>query len=222
MRPPTLKARALSSHLSATFTRTSSNFWTSSSFADLSLFPSLICDFCPSDQEFAYSFHLTMDTLAVRLYTSSLPRRVRDFHPLERAHGAQTKSCRSYTDLQPSVSLNLCYTMDCFLRGFVGTKCCQTKKAFSMSAEIRILEYPLHAHFSEDDQKTPRRTSDPVFSARYKEHSLLRRRNIRLFSVHCRYNGHFSYNMPPVPEAVFFLPENTPPLRLSEQCKELH
>ena len=82
---------ALSSHLSATFTRTSSNFWTSSSFADLSLFPSLICDFCPSDQEFAYSFHLTMDTLAVRLYTSSLPRRVRDFHPLERAHGAQTK-----------------------------------------------------------------------------------------------------------------------------------
>ena len=32
-----------------------------------------------------------MDTLAVRLYTSSLPRRVRDFHPLERAHGAQTK-----------------------------------------------------------------------------------------------------------------------------------
>lgn len=56
MRPPTLKARALSSHLSATFTRTSSNFWTSSSFADLSVFPSLLCDFCPSDQEFAYSF----------------------------------------------------------------------------------------------------------------------------------------------------------------------
>ena len=24
--------------------------------ADLSVFPSLICDFCPSDQEFAYSF----------------------------------------------------------------------------------------------------------------------------------------------------------------------
>ena len=47
---------ALSSHLSATFTRTSSNFWTSSLLADLSVFPSLICDFCPSDQEFAYSF----------------------------------------------------------------------------------------------------------------------------------------------------------------------
>ena len=39
----------------------------------------------------SFRFHLTMDTLAVRLYTSSLPRRVWDFHPLERAHGAQTK-----------------------------------------------------------------------------------------------------------------------------------
>ena len=29
--------------------------------------------------------------LAVQLYTSSLPRRVRDLHPLERAHGAQTQ-----------------------------------------------------------------------------------------------------------------------------------
>ena len=39
----------------------------------------------------SFRFHLSMDTLAVRLYTSSLPRRVRDFHPLKRAHGAQTK-----------------------------------------------------------------------------------------------------------------------------------
>ena len=39
----------------------------------------------------SFRFHLTMDTLAVLLYTSSLPRRVRDFHPLERTHGAQTK-----------------------------------------------------------------------------------------------------------------------------------
>ena len=38
----------------------------------------------------SFRFHLTTDTLAVQLYTSSLPRRVRDFHPLERAHGAQT------------------------------------------------------------------------------------------------------------------------------------
>ena len=39
----------------------------------------------------SFRFHLTVDTLAVQLYTSSLPRRVRDFHPLERAHGAQTE-----------------------------------------------------------------------------------------------------------------------------------
>ena len=38
----------------------------------------------------SFRFRLTMDPLAVQLYTSSLPRRVRDFHPLERAHGAQT------------------------------------------------------------------------------------------------------------------------------------
>ena len=52
----TLKARALSPHLPATFTGTSSNFWTLSSFADLSVFPSLICGSCPSGQGFAYSF----------------------------------------------------------------------------------------------------------------------------------------------------------------------
>ena len=39
----------------------------------------------------SFRFYLTIDTLAVQLYTSSLPRRVRDFHPLERAHGAQTE-----------------------------------------------------------------------------------------------------------------------------------
>ena len=52
----TLKVRALSPHLPATFTGTSSNFWTSSSFADLSVFPSLICGSCSSGQGFAYSF----------------------------------------------------------------------------------------------------------------------------------------------------------------------
>ncbi|WP_336537144.1 hypothetical protein [Bacteroides acidifaciens] len=52
----TLKVRALSSHLSATSTRTSSNFWTSSLCAGLSVFPGLVCDSCSSDQEFAYSF----------------------------------------------------------------------------------------------------------------------------------------------------------------------
>ena len=41
----------------------------------------------------SFRFYLTIDTLAVQLYTSLSPRRVRDFHPLERAHGAQTKIC---------------------------------------------------------------------------------------------------------------------------------
>ncbi len=39
----------------------------------------------------SFRSHLTMDTLAVQLCTSSLPTRTQDFHPLERAHGAQTK-----------------------------------------------------------------------------------------------------------------------------------
>ena len=42
----------------------------------------------------SFRFHLTIDTLAVQLYTSLLPRRIRDFHPLERAHGAQTKKAK--------------------------------------------------------------------------------------------------------------------------------
>ena len=43
----------------------------------------------------SFRFYLTIDTLAVQLYTSLSPRRVRDFHPLERAHGAQTKTTRN-------------------------------------------------------------------------------------------------------------------------------
>ena len=39
----------------------------------------------------SFRFHLTMDTLAVQLCASSLPRRTRDFHPLEPAHGGRTK-----------------------------------------------------------------------------------------------------------------------------------
>ena len=42
----------------------------------------------------SFRFHLTMDTLAVQLCTSSLLTRTRDFHPLERAHGAQTQKRR--------------------------------------------------------------------------------------------------------------------------------
>ena len=52
----THKVRALSLHVPATFTHTSSNFWTSSLDADLSVFLSLICGSCPSGQRFAYSF----------------------------------------------------------------------------------------------------------------------------------------------------------------------
>ena len=44
----------------------------------------------------SFRFHLTIDTLAVQLYTSLLPRRIRDFHPLERAHGAQTIKTAPY------------------------------------------------------------------------------------------------------------------------------
>lgn len=51
-----VKARTLSLHVPAAFTRTSSNFWTSVSFATLSVFPGLICGSCPSGQRFAYSF----------------------------------------------------------------------------------------------------------------------------------------------------------------------
>ena len=51
-----LKVRTLSLHVPATFTGTSSNFWTSAFPAALSVFPSLICGFCPSGQRFAYSF----------------------------------------------------------------------------------------------------------------------------------------------------------------------
>lgn len=38
----------------------------------------------------SFRFFLAEDTLAVQLYASSLPRRIRDFHPLGRAHGAHT------------------------------------------------------------------------------------------------------------------------------------
>ena len=52
----TLKVHALSPHLPATSTGTSSNFWISSLLADLSVFPSLVCGSCSSGLGFAYSF----------------------------------------------------------------------------------------------------------------------------------------------------------------------
>ena len=56
----------------------------------------------------SFRFHLTIDTLAVRLYTSSLPRRVRDFHPLERTHGAQTKNGLAFAN-----PFNFCLILFC-------------------------------------------------------------------------------------------------------------
>ena len=69
----------------------------------------------------SFRFHLTTDTLAVQLYTSSLPRRVWDFHPLERAHGAQTKKREcllhslfiSYS--LPNTSIFICFSYYLFL-----------------------------------------------------------------------------------------------------------
>ena len=62
---------------------------------------SLICDFCPSDQSFAYSF-LQIPSHDGHPYCSAihfpLSGRVRDFHPLERAHGAQTKKSVFYVN----------------------------------------------------------------------------------------------------------------------------
>ena len=55
---------------------------------------SLICDFCPSDQGFAYSF-LQIPPHDGHPCCSAihfpLPGHVQDFHLRERAHGAQTK-----------------------------------------------------------------------------------------------------------------------------------
>ena len=52
----------------------------------------------------SFRFHLAMDTLAVQLCTSSLPTRTRDFHPLERAHGAQTKKTGSPPKKTPQIT----------------------------------------------------------------------------------------------------------------------
>ena len=87
--------RTLSLHAPAAFTRTSSNFWTSVRFSTLSVFLSLICGFCPSDQGFAYSLFQIPSRgrcPAVQLCASSLPTRTRDFHPLDYAHAGQKEA----------------------------------------------------------------------------------------------------------------------------------
>ena len=55
----------------------------------------------------SFRFYLTIDTLAVQLYTSLSPRRVRDFQPLERAHGAQTKQRKPMSVSAPIQSKTL-------------------------------------------------------------------------------------------------------------------
>ena len=57
----------------------------------------------------SFRFHLTMNTLAVQLYTSSLPRRVRDLPPLERAHGAQTQKMAAISSLTATILSHFLY-----------------------------------------------------------------------------------------------------------------
>ena len=81
---------------------------------------SLICDFCPSDRSFAYSF-LQIPSHDGHPYCSAihfpLSGHVRDLHPLERAHGAQTKSGAAHA--APPIPYGysiarICSIRDCF------------------------------------------------------------------------------------------------------------
>ena len=79
----------------------------------------------------SFRFHLAMDTLAVRLYTSSLPRRVRDLHPLERAHGAQTKRLRHEAQSYISYKIRFQLIDDPLSKFFSGTMSASSPSAFS-------------------------------------------------------------------------------------------
>ena len=60
---------------------------------------SLICDFCSSDQRFAYSFLQILPRDRHPCCSAihfPLSGHVRDLHPLERAHGAQTQKSNRY------------------------------------------------------------------------------------------------------------------------------
>ena len=56
VRPPQLRCELFLSMYLPHLLVLPATFWTSSPFADLSVFPSLICGSCPSGQRFAYSF----------------------------------------------------------------------------------------------------------------------------------------------------------------------
>ena len=103
--------------------------------------PSLICDFCPSDQRFAYNF-LQIPPHDGHPCCSAihfpLSGHVRDLHPLERAHGAQTK--RENTAFLPHL-LFLDYSK---------LFCCTSESTISYTCNIIIKsnsvfnENPLH------------------------------------------------------------------------------
>ena len=105
MRPPRLRCTLFPLIYPPHLLVLPATFWTSSLLADLSVFPSLICDFCPSDQRFAYSF-LQIPPRDGHPCCSAihfpLSGRVRDLHPLERAHGAQTEKSTNHFRLMLS------------------------------------------------------------------------------------------------------------------------
>ena len=88
----------------------------------------------------SFRFHLTMDTLAVQLCASSLPRCTRDFHPLERAHGAQTKKSSGHfvhlkteeADRHTSIRFKYRYAVFCSFSGGA-CSCFASRKAFFRS-----------------------------------------------------------------------------------------
>ena len=104
----TLKVRALSPHPPATSTGTSSNFWTSSFLADLSVFPSLICGFCPSGQGFAFSFLQisphgghpccsAMYFVVAYVYSGLSPVRARPWRANQKKRGSSKEGPRLYS-----------------------------------------------------------------------------------------------------------------------------
>ena len=83
----------------------------------------------------SFRFHLTMDTLVNRLYTSSLPRRIWDFHPLERAHGAQTN--RDGLIYHPSPAFNsksYFYYLSAIYAALATTSFCSIRSSSKRSA----------------------------------------------------------------------------------------
>lgn len=114
--------------------------------------PSLICDFCSLDQSFAYSFlqilphnrHPCCSTIHF-----PLSWHVRDLHPLERAHGAQTKK-RRYISTFFLILMNIRNDTTPALDLSSGAKRCQYLKVLKYS---KISFYGTHAIIT--DTKIP-------------------------------------------------------------------